>query len=325
MIPQIGVVEFFRKEVKRFNVRALVLSCLGLGDGLISLVLSHNLKNQGHEVLTLHPFLKALQSWFPDLPIEPPSCLQLGDLGSFDKIFLFHEKTPRMLEIQEYCLKNHPDKIVILNPIASTRTDYPFWENGKFDGSKTFVDNLVDYCSRELGLKNVTKNNGIRIPEHVQLKKYPKRIVIHPTSSQEKKNWPWEKFMGLARKLEMQGWDPQFLLTKEEKDKYPSCSCPEMRNLEEMAAFVAESGAMIGNDSGIGHLASCLGLPTVTICRKAQTAYFWRPAWGKSSVVAPPPWLFNLKWMRWRDRHWKKFISETEVLNSFCDLLIAQD
>jgi hypothetical protein len=301
-------------------VRVIVLSCLGLGDGLISLVLSHNLQKNGHQVLTIHPFLKALQAWFPHLPIEPHSSLMLEDLASFDKIFLFHEKTPRMLEIQEYCLKHHPDKIVVLNPIATVRTDYPFWENGKFDGSQTFVDNLVHYCSHELGLKSVTKANGLKVPAHVQLKKYPKRVVIHPTSSQDSKNWPWDKFMGLARELEIQGWDPQFLLTKEEKGKYPSCASPKMHNLEEMAAFVAESGAMIGNDSGIGHLASCLGLPTVTICRKAQVAKFWRPAWGKGKVVASPPWLPNLKWMRWRDRHWKKFISESQVLKAFADL-----
>jgi len=301
-------------------VRVAVLSCLGLGDGLISLVLSHNLHKNGYDVVTFHPCLKALQEWFPHLPIEPLSSLSLEDFASYDKVFLFHEKTPRMLEIQEFCLEHHPEKIVVLNPIATLKNDYPFWENGKFDGSKTFVDNLVKYCTSELKLKEVTKSNGMVLPAGIKLRKYPKRIVIHPTSSQESKNWPWEKFEGLSQLIEKEGWEPQFLLTKEEKARYPSCRSPEINNLSEMAAYVAESGAMVGNDSGVGHLASCLGLPTVTICRNKEVSYFWRPAWSEGKVIAPPAWLPNLKWMRWRDRHWKKFIPIDKVFKAFQEL-----
>jgi hypothetical protein len=274
----------------------------------------------GNDVVTVHPALESLQSWFPHLPLEPLSSLKLEDFASYDKIFLFHEKTARMLQIQEYCLKHHPKKIVVLNPIATFKKDYPFWENGKFDGSKTFVDNLVHYCTNELRLKDVTKSNGLTVPSGALLRKIPKRVVIHPTSSQEQKNWPWEKFASLARSLEAEGWEPQFLLTKEEKARYPSCVSPNINNLDEMARFVAESGAMVGNDSGIGHLASCLGLPTVTICRNKEVSYFWRPAWASGTVIAPPRWLPNLKWMRWRDRHWKKFISTGEVLQAFQQL-----
>jgi heptosyltransferase-3 len=303
-------------------VRIAVLSCLGLGDGLISLVLSNNLYRNGHSVVTIHPCLQSLQSWFPHLPIIPLSTVSLVDFAAYDKIFLFHEKTPRMMEIQEFCLKQHPNKIVVLNPIATLKNDYPFWENGKFDGSKTFVDNLANYCTHELKLKEVTKSNGMTLPSGVQLYKYPKRVVIHPTSSQETKNWPWEKFEILSQMLEAEGWEPYFLLTKDEKTRYPSCRSPEINNLSEMAAFVAESGAMVGNDSGVGHLASCLGLPTVTICRNKEVSYFWRPAWAEGKVIAPPTWLPNLKWMRWRDRHWKKFIPIDKVFQAFKEVTL---
>jgi len=302
-------------------VRVAVLSCLGLGDGLISLVLSHNLQANGFEVTTFHPSLKALQGWFPHLPMQPLAQLRLEDLSGYDRIFLFHEKTPRMLEIQQYCQKQMADKITILNPIATLGRDYPFWEEGRFDGSKPFVDNLITFCSDVLALPQSTKDNGIRVPQGVQLHRYPKRVVIHPTSSRPSKNWPWERFERLASQLEQEGWEPHFLLTNEEKAVCPkSQRSPELCNLSEMAAFVAESGAMVGNDSGIGHLASCLGLPTVTICRNRQVSLFWRPAWAPGKVLFPPAWIPNLKGMRWRDRYWQFFIPTQAVLKAFRSL-----
>jgi ADP-heptose:LPS heptosyltransferase len=152
------------------------------------------------------------------------------------------------------------------------------------------------------------------------LRRYPKRVVIHPKSSRESKNWPWQKFANLAEELEQEGFEPWFILTPAEKETVPPCRCPDLRNLSEMAHFVAESGAMIGNDSGIGHLASCLGLPTVTICRHKQASLFWRPAWSPGTILTPPQLLPNLKGMRWRDKYWKHCISVGRVQNAFLDL-----
>ena len=92
---------------------------------------------------------------------------------------------------------------------------------------------------------------------------------------------------------------------------------PLFANLSELAVFVCESGYMVGNDSGIGHLASNFGLPTLTICRSYQNALFWRPAWTIGEVITPSPWIPNLKGLRWRDRHWKKWISVNKALKGF--------
>ncbi len=302
-------------------MRVAVLSCLGLGDGLISLVLSNNLQQNGYEVVTYHPSFVGLQSWFPSLPIKAFSKLQLEDLAGFDKIYIFHEKTSRMLEIQHYCEEKQPEKLTILNPIATLGTDYPYWEQGRFDGSKPFVDNLVKFCSEILKLPKVSSGNGITLPKDVILRRYPKRVVIHPMSSRLSKNWSWKSFEKLAKKLEEEGWEPHFLLTREEKLQNPTpCRSPEVNNLSEIAAFVAESGAMVGNDSGIGHLASCFGLPTVTVCRNKNVSLFWRPAWAPGVVITPPSWLPNLKGMRLRDNRWKHFIPVSKVFKAFQEL-----
>jgi heptosyltransferase III len=95
---------------------------------------------------------------------------------------------------------------------------------------------------------------------------------------------------------------------------------PLFSGQSEMTAFICESGYMIGNDSGIGHLASCLGLPTVTICRSEQNGRFWRPSWAPGKLITPYKWIPNLKGLRWRDQHWKTWISVRRVLDNFLSL-----
>ncbi len=303
-------------------MRAAVFSCLGLGDGLISLVLSNNLAKNGWEVTTYHPFLSALQEWFPHLPLAPFPLMQEMEeaLSSFDRLFIFYEKSERMLGILSLCQRIWPGRLTVLNPIATLRHDYPFWENGKFEGHRTFVENLVNYCGHSLRILSPTASNGITLPKDVVPGRFPKRVVIHPLSSRPHKNWPWKRFSILAKQLESQGFDPWFILTAEEKKMTPICRSPNISTLSETARFVAESGSMIGNDSGIGHLASCLGLPAVTICRHRQASLFWRPAWSPGAVLTPPKWIPNIKRLRWRDRYWQHFIPVKNALKAFLSL-----
>ena len=298
--------------------RCAIFSCLGMGDGLIALVLSNNLKLNGYTVTTFHPFLEDLQSWFPHLPIRGfPSKENLeAVLKEFEHFFIIYEKSSWMNEILSFCQRFYPDKTIVLNPIATAKCDYPYWENGRFNGNRPFVDNLYIFCQDRLKQPVVTKSNGIVIPDDVQPRRFKKRVILHPTSSRAGKNWTQEKFLKVADQLQSEGFDPIFILTQKERADW-KVSSPVFANMSELAAYVWESGAMIGNDSGIGHLASCLGLPTLTICRNAAAAKFWRPAWSPGVVLTPPAWIPNLKGLRWRDKHWKKWISVKRVLKSF--------
>ena len=301
--------------------RCAVFSCLGLGDGLISLVLSNNLHLNGKQVTTFHPFLEQLQQWFPHLLIRAfPSREEASSiLSQYDHFFIFLEKSPWMQAVLAYCQQHFPKKTTVLNPIATANRDYLYWEQGRFDGTRSFVENLYAFCQDLLHFTVATKSNGIVVPEEIKPRKVQRRVIIHPTSSREGKNWPWEKYIDLAFELQRNQFLPCFLLTPEERRDRDSggFETPQFSSLSEMVSFVCESGYMIGNDSGIGHLASCLGLPTVTICRSAQNAKFWRPAWAPGQVVTPFPWIPNLKGLRLRDRYWKKWIPVSKVMKSF--------
>ncbi len=296
---------------------AAVFSCLGLGDGLIALVLANNLRLQGVDVTLFHPFLEQLQNWFPSIKISPfPS---VDALSAYDAFYIIYEKSERMFTILNYCEQHFPFQTVVLNPIATRRKNYPYWSEGKFEGTHSFVDNLVAFCHEGLKIDPATKDNGIYVPEGVKVKRYTKRVVLHPTSSRPSKDWPMEKFIELAHLLHQEGFDPVFILSQEERKGWDlsKIQAPLFSNLHEMATYVAESGYMIGNDSGIGHLASCLGLPTVTVCRNHQVAKFWRPGWSQGSVVTPYPWIPNIKGMRWRDQYWKRWVSVKRVMREF--------
>ncbi len=298
-----------------------VFSCMGLGDGLIAMVLSHNLYLNGCRVTTFNPFLQGLQDWFPTLPIRPfPDIADIPELlKGFDRFFIVYEKTPWMSAILKFCEEKYPDKTTVLNPIATPKTDYPYWENGRFNGSRPFVDNLYMYGREVLKLSVVTKSNGMIIPPRISHRKHDRRVIFHPTSSRPGKNWPMEKFIKLSDQLKAKGFEPVFVLTQEEKTQWPldKIEAPSFSSLSELAAFVCESGYMIGNDSGVGHLASCLGIPTLTICRSVLAANFWRPAWSRGEVITPPSWIPNLKGLRWRDAHWKKWVGVSKVVSRF--------
>jgi hypothetical protein len=305
--------------------RCAVFSSLGLGDGLIALVLANNLYLNGCELVTFHPFLQSLQDWFPHLPLRPfPSDEDIPqELARFDRFFFIYEKSTWMQAALEYCMGHYPERTVVLNPIATANRDYPYWEQGKFDGKRPFVDNLYGFCKDILKLTMTTKSNGIVVPSGVQPKSFHNRVILHPMSSRPGKNWPQEKYLELALQLKKRQFEPVFILTQEERQGWElgAMKAPLFAHLAELASFICESGYMIGNDSGIGHLASCLGLPTMTICRSVQTARFWRPAWSFGKVLTPPFWVPNLKGMRWRDQYWKKWITVKHVLREFQDLV----
>lgn len=302
-------------------MKCAIFSCMGLGDGLITLVLAHNLQKHGADVVMFHPFLEKIQSFFPHIPLKRfPQ--DLSTLATYDRLFIVYEKSSWMREILEKAQREFPKKTTILNPIATPHCDYSYWEEGRFDGNLPFAENLYRYCRDLLKLEKPTRENGIVLPDAIEQNKYQRRVIIHPTSSRKGKNWTKEKFIRLSQKLQKDNFDPVFILTKEEKKQgWPEVKAPEFKELKELAIFVAESGWMIGNDSGIGHLASLVGVPTLTICRSRTAANFWRPAWTKGEVIVPPKGIPNLKGMRLKDKKWQFFISVNKVYKTFKQMM----
>lgn len=123
-------------------------------------------------------------------------------------------------------------------------------------------------------------------------------IVIFPTTPQLKKNYWMTGFRLLAFQLERAGRRVEFVCTPQERPNVaaglPGCSVKSFANIKELMDYLGHAQAVISNDSGGGHLASMMGLPTYTITRRTGS-FVWRPGFNTRNLVISP-W-FRFKWM----------------------------
>lgn len=310
-------------------LKGAVISREGLGDGLVALILAHNLHLNGWDVSMYQKGIcDQLQPWLGHIQLKREYSVEKIDeiLKSFDKIFIFYcEKDPFTHQIIKRGKEIDEMKVTVINPCFSRNIgNQPFYEDCLFSPSLSIVDNMERFCKKVLRLSKTTKHNGITPDKKLVHKKNKMRVCIHATSSREGKNWPIEKFIEVARQVKSDGYEPVFIMTSEEKKQYPllekEFSCPEFKNLIELGSFLYESGYFIGNDSGVGHLASCLHIPTITLTRGKRISKLWRPSWSLGKVLYPSSFIPNISGMRLRDRYWKKFVTVNKVVNSLYQL-----
>lgn len=278
-----------------------VLCSLGVGDLVVLHIVSHHLKKMGHEVVTItpHRFGKWLEGYqFADAP-EP--C---------DALFLQYDNTERTFDIRQHGVLGVPPE-----KIYTFYGDYKLSKHGPLrpqldfaaDPNHTIVDNIVASLKTLFAI-DANSENGFRAPPEWTHRRHAKRIAIHTTSGDPFRNWPEKKFHQFAEWAHATGLDPVFL--------------PQFPSLEELTTFLYESGYFLGNDSGPGHIASCLHIPHLIIGREERHMRHWRPGWGHGTVITPPKWVPNWKGMRMREKYWSSFISTNSVINAFKTIVL---
>jgi hypothetical protein len=142
---------------------------------------------------------------------------------------------------------------------------------------------------------------------------------LHPEASTDDKRWLAGRFIRLSRRLEAFGFKVEFALGPQEHSRWDDLGRDTLRlcyftSTASLAEWLYESGWFIGNDSGVGHLASSLGVPTLTIFRRRRIAERWRPGFSVASIVLPPWWRPTA---RLKERWWRESISVRRVLGAF--------
>lgn len=273
-------------------MKICVVCAPGVGDLLIMHIASYELQKAGHDVITVSPH--RFGKWLEEF--------QFGSLESSDAIFLQHDNSETSKEIKK-----------------NSKTVYTFYGSHKlgkhpplqkgFDyvcnPKKTMVEN-VRLALKDLFEIDASGENGMRAPEGLIWKKHEKRIAIHAGSSNPNKNWPLSKFTQFASWAKKKGFDPIFL--------------PQFPSLEKLTSFIYESSLFLGNDSGPGHIASCLKIPNLIIGKDFKQMRLWRPGWGQNKVITPPQWVPNFKKMRLRETYWSKLITVNSVVKKFAEL-----
>ncbi|MFA6501356.1 MAG: glycosyltransferase family 9 protein [Parachlamydiales bacterium] len=310
--------------------KAMVFSSIGLGDGLLFLILSYNLFESGYSVDTFHPFLHEMNNWYKFTEIRPYPELDPAQneenvfnfLNEYDLIIINSDYNPLNKAILKFSKDKFPHKTYELHP-STCKGKGPSIGSMKFDFKKNIIQNFENFCKNILCLENFHPSNGICCSKELQYRKHQKRIIIHPMSKDIQRNWPKDKYAKLCLKLKKLGYEPSLILTDSEKKYFEDLEFekPKFNNLNEMAAYIYESAFMIGNDSGIGHLASNLKIPTITLFATKRKAIFWKPNFFIGKTIAPFP-LINIKGLRLREKYWKATISVRNVLNKFKKLVV---
>lgn len=309
-------------------MKASVICSAGIGDALMMLIASYQLTKKGYCVTTFTDHHMTLSALFPYTQFAPlPSRSEMDDtLCSFD-LFIFQRGIKSLgYDLHAFFYKKKVTNCFIFHPTFS-----PNWSSPKncidkiFDPRKPMTHNISESIATILN-QEYSLNNGIVIPSNLMRRKYKKRILIHPTSSCLTRTWSQSKFLAVAKGLKQAGFDPVFCVSPSERAAWVNLTkkkflVPYFPTLKELVPFVYESSFLIGNESGTGHLASNLGLPTLIIAKCPKQMLLWRPGWHPGRVLTPSPIIPNIKGMRLKKKFWKAWVSPKKVLQIFFDMI----
>lgn len=299
-----------------------------LGDALIAMVTINNLVRRGYAVEVFGDYIYALRDWFPWVkvfPHVPYAETKIADNAygksrdtSYDTALLRKIFSPYSVVLHMYDDdSNRLAAYLSWHPCSVALSNSPLYKS-RF----SMVDIQTAICRTELGLFDISRENNIRPLSHLVAHRHLRRVIFHPTSFLTRKNWPKHKFILLAQKLMRLDYEVSFIVAQEERSEWrdvinSDIALPELASLSAVATFIYESGFFIGNDSGIGHLASNLGVPTVSIILRPGVARQWRPTWADGEVVLSPAWL-NPRPVK--EKLWKHFVTVGMVLKKFIAL-----
>ncbi|GAA5315031.1 MAG: hypothetical protein AseanaTS_02350 [Candidatus Pelagadaptatus aseana] len=183
----------------------------------------------------------------------------------------------------------------------------------KVEKGPSLVQFAHQYCRNFFNIESAKFIPELTPPDNLQHRKHKNRILIFPTTNRDKKNYSTEGFNKLAKKLAKLGHHIEIAVTPEEADEfkllYPEFNVIFFENLEGMFSYIYESGFVISNDSGSGHVASLLGISTVTIYKKYDE-FEWRPGWKESFIARP-----RIRLKVAGKRIWKPFISHAKIID----------
>ncbi len=121
---------------------------------------------------------------------------------------------------------------------------------------------------------------GWEIPDAASLAaRSGKHVVIHTGAGHAVREWPRERFEEIAARLGAAGWQVTLL-------------DDSLRSLDELGDVLATADHFVGNDSGPGHLAALLGVPTFTIFGP-QLPELFAPQHPQAAWIEGAPCVFK--------------------------------
>lgn len=304
----------------------VILSAKGIGDALLMMVTAHQMDLSGYKVIFFHEQASHIASLFPHIEIIPyPEMKTLLEIITNSSLtILQNDHGERACTLFNERMKNNQLPLIGFFPKKS-----PYFMKGDFyfTPQSPILKQIARATATLLGNQSAKPENGIIIsPNHIY-RRSPRRVILHPTSGDEKKNWSLESFISVAKKLKKLGFEPEWMMSEKEKREFKGSSLGgfpivTFPSLVESSTYLYESGFFIGNDSGLGHLASNIKIPTITIGSNKKWVSLWRPSWYQNTIITPCIPLPNFKGINLclREKYWRACISPSQVIKEFMRL-----
>lgn len=311
-----------RRLTEKLNIAIFCSS--GVGDALVQMIIANNLTRMGAQVKFYSDTAVQFQPLVRDYALmRLPSYPELLDEIENQHVILYDSSAPYIRQLPKqlekwfihnaicYRLSHQPPRhqVITREQIAKRLPSdnqhlAEFFKNFnatlrdrlRFVYRPPVVEQLCRFLEDKVGFVSVTTDNGIVRPEKGEK---TNKALIHPSSSNVKKNWPSDKYIELATRLNDQGLKPVFTVAPSERDDWLTIvknrfDVPLFPSLSDLAEYYSDASVFVGNDSGNAHLASYLGVPTVQVFRRYRRYPAWRAGWAKNRVViARFPYSFS--------------------------------
>lgn len=269
---------------------ALILRALGLGDLLTGVPAMRALRRglPEHEIVlaapaplgALVPLLRAVDRLYPLAGLEP-----VRPPGPRPDIAVdLHGCGPRSHEVLRQL---RPRRLLAFAHPAYPDIGGPPWRQEEHE---------VDRWCRLVAAYGFAADPGDldllppRRPSPV-----PGAVILHPGAKHGARRWPPARFAAVAILLRAEGHRVVITGNRDETDlansialaaDIPACDVLAARtDLAELAAVVAEARLVVSNDTGIAHLATACGTPSVVIFGPVPPS-LWGPPPGRPRHVA---------------------------------------
>jgi len=301
------------------NKKAALFPTVSLGDSLIFTIIADSLKEMGYEIDFYHDVFYQMSNWFKDYNFKKLEDLQ--DLETYDLVYFQNDDKKRTKEFIE--------KNKLLKTISIIYFRYKESKHGPLSSNDIALKGNEPIAKELLKIFQSKKNN-LTIPDNLVFKKEKKRVIIHPSSGNIKKNYSKKKLLKFCRNIQKKGFEPVFTIAKNElinnEDLLKSgIKVMALESLSDFASYLYESSYLIGNDSFAGHLASYFNIPSITLAANQNLMKTWQPGWRKSYILLPPKWAPNLKGFRIKENRFSFFISVRKLISSFYQLVKQEE
>ncbi|WP_347555523.1 glycosyltransferase family 9 protein [Robbsia sp. KACC 23696] len=317
-----------------------------LGDALLSMVVVNNLTRHGFQIKVFSNQIHALRDWFPGFDIAPGLATHEASaaLSPYDVILhAYHadkvlpagdphpnivvmddwptyRQVRNMVDIQLDVCRVHFGLADVVRENGMTLSPLSRQKAAPAPTSLAMDPALVGIPTQTTAAPPLSASTSYGAATATLTPRSDmRRVVIHPVASDTQKSWRPKRFVALALQLRARGFDPEFLLPQSAMENWRwlqsyglrACAYP---SLSLVAERIVTAGWVIGNDSGIGHLASCLGVPAVSLAMRPKIAVRWQPGWAPSEMVLPLP-IVPGRFLK--EKCWKYLVSPARVLRAF--------